>query len=419
MSTMSTAKSGISSRPDAGDGFEQQIRGVVERLRTAIRSLIEAVPGITRRPTDLHKTLGISYKMAWQVHRMAHAEDPCAEVANLPKPAAMERFLEAAARRGAPEKRIAAVRLAEVEYEGLVNHHAGGRAEFESIVSGLALAGSEQVELGHRRAMFKGFSHYLGVQARVQSGCFIYHPNARDAERLDCAVIRGRVGVRRLRRNASWVISQTRAVDEDAVLRQPVVRQPLDALAEAKFGVSLMRAYCSDPLPTIERVPGERALTDFVVTGEDVGNSSATTCFVGEVFRRAFGRFKDEHNETQFSQTLVRMPCEVLLDDVLVHKSLGWPQEPVLKVLSDHRGVDPNPAGRECDLLSVQESVVYLGQGLSVVETDDVGRYSEMIGEAFERLHWNPEEFHVYRFRMEYPLMPSCVVIQFDLPQRD
>lgn len=422
MSTMNARDAALPNGETGGEngnenGFETQARTVVERLQLAIRALIEGTPGVTRRPTDLSRTLGIDSKMAWRVHRMAHADDPFTEIAHLPRPAAMERFLEAAARRGAPEKRTIAVRLAVMQYEDLVNHHAGGRAEFVSMVSSLAESGSEHVELGHRRAMFKGQSHFLGVQSKGHLGCFIYHPSANDPERMDCAVIRGKLGVRRLRRNASWVLSRTKAIDEDSVVRQPVVREPIDPAVEAECGVSLMKDYCTLPLPKVERVPAEMGLTDLVVTGEDVGNASTMTCIAGEVFRRAFGRYQDEHNRVQFSQTLVRIPGEVILQDVYVHESLDWSQEAELRVYTDHRGVDPALPGRECDLVTTQEEVVYLGQGLSVVDSEDVDRYTDMMRESFDRLQWNPDEFHVYRFRMEYPLMPSSVIVQFELPR--
>jgi hypothetical protein len=103
---------------------------------------------------------------------------------------------------------------------------------------------------------------------------------------------------------------------------------------------------------------------------------------------------------------------------VYVHESLGWSQEAELRVYTDHRGVDPALPGRECDLVTTQEEVIYLGQGLSVVDSEDVDRYTDMMRESFERLQWNPDEFHVYRFRMEYPLMPSSVIVQFELPQQ-
>src|SRR5687767_4007103 len=88
---------------------EQQTVKALKQLQSSILGLINATPGTTRRPTDLTETLGIHYKLAWQVHRLAHADDPLAQAGNVPGPMAMERFLDASAKRGAPAERVVAV----------------------------------------------------------------------------------------------------------------------------------------------------------------------------------------------------------------------------------------------------------------------------------------------------------------------
>jgi hypothetical protein len=40
----------------------------------------------------------------------------------------------------------------------------------------------------------------------------------------------------------------------------------------------------------------------------------------------------------------------------------------------------------------------------------------ELCRYAFERLGWDAERFDVYRCRVEYPVLPSTVVMQFELP---
>jgi len=182
--------------------------------------------------------------------------------------------------------------------------------------------------------------------------------------------------------------------------------------------VNVLEPFCSQPLPRFERLEMGGGFSSVVVRGDSIGNASSMTCFVGDVFRRAFGRYVDEHNRTQASQALIRTPCELLVLDVLVHRSLGWQQKPWLSVLSDHRGVDPIPLGRDCDRVSVAGRIVYLGKGVTVGATGEVPRYEEMLRYAMQLLGWNPDEFDVYRCRIEYPIMPSSVVLHFDLPAR-
>ena len=42
----------------------------------------------------------------------------------------------------------------------------------------------------------------------------------------------------------------------------------------------------------------------------------------------------------------------------------------------------------------------------------------EMAAWALERVGWDSEKFYVYRCRVKYPVMPSSVVIRYDLPER-
>ena len=69
-------------------------------------------------------------------------------------------------------------------------------------------------------------------------------------------------------------------------------------------------------------------------------------------------------------------------------------------------------------MLPLKESLIYLGRGAAVMRSRDVPRYEEMVRYAMKRVGWAPGRFHVYRVRIEYPIMPSSVVIHFDLPER-
>ena len=152
--------------------------------------------------------------------------------------------------------------------------------------------------------------------------------------------------------------------------------------------------------------------------GESVGNQSAVTCFVGDVSRAALERYQDEHNRVQISQALVRTPCEVLILDVLVKAGTFGEIAPDVTVYGDHNCGDAPTEGRDCVILALRESVVYIGKGPSVLQTLDVPRFPEMAQYAFDRLGWAGEQFDVYRCRVEYPVMPSSVVVQFELPEK-
>ncbi len=41
-----------------------------------------------------------------------------------------------------------------------------------------------------------------------------------------------------------------------------------------------------------------------------------------------------------------------------------------------------------------------------------------MAQRACDRLGWDAERFEVHRLRVEYPVMQSSIVMQFDLPEK-
>jgi hypothetical protein len=416
---MSRSKANIKSSEGS---FETVAVQVVRRLRSAVRGVIGGLPqaGALRKAADLQRCLEIDSKLAWQVHKLAFAVDPTAGSLHFPKSVSMMRFLDAAAKRGASADRVESAQEAMAELDQLIKVHAGDRGAFDSMLSGLHAGASEELDMFHKRAAFNASSHFLGVQAKVNLGCTVYHPSASDPERFDALVLHGKLGLRRLRRGTSWIASWVRAADEDDIKLQPVVREPLEPEAEALHGVSLLTEFCSKPLPKILQTPVSDDTINFEISNDGIGNAQAVTAILGDVYRRAFVRYRDAHNRIQCSRITVRTPSAVLVQDVLVHEGLFDPAEPRLSVYSDHRDQSPIVVGgvRESDRLSVQETVVRLGQGLDDLYTPDVPRYPEMVEYALHRMGWDPEKFEVWRCRVEYPVMPSTVTVQFDLPHK-
>lgn len=405
-----------------GERFEVSAAKLLRRYQAAIRSLIESTPGQKRRPVELAETLGIHVKLAWQAYKVAFADDPFADAVNIPKPGAIKRFLTASAVRGVPSDCIAALQSAQDDLDTFIRHHARSRGEFETMISALSKDGSEQVDLVQKRAVFRGQSHILGMQARTHLGCFILKPSEPQPGRVDSVFIRGLLGLRRFRLDASWIISQTRSTIHDGRKRRPIAGEPIDPNVHSEHGVNLLTHFCSRPFPRMRRVPTHLPnMTNIEIVGDGVGNASAVTCLLGDFFRASAVRFRDDHNRRHICNIRVRTPCEALVHDVLVHESLADFGEATLSVYSDHRDVDvvleSEMEARECDRISLKESVIYLGKGADIMKSSDVPRYPEIVRYAMERVGWEPDEFRVYRTRIEYPVMPSSVVVHFDLPE--
>lgn len=398
--------------------FEHLAPKVVVQLREALAAMIEAIPASDpiRRATDLERALDLPTTLAWKIFTVARADEPLVQVANIPGASAMKRFFDAAAKRGVAGRLVTAARVAFAEFDEMVRVHAGSRNALDSMVSGLKETGSDQkMDLQQKRAAYKACGHIWGVQAQTQLSCFVFHPSPPDPTRLDMIGLRGLIGLRRLRKDVSWIISHARVSDDDGKVRHRVDRTPIDALDQDSRGVSLLKDFCSQPLPRFRTVPAEAGFINTELEPTNVGGRSAVTCLIGDVFRAAFTRFRDEHNSTQRTQSMIRTPSEVLIHDVLAEPGTFGAAWPRIFTYGDHRDVDPALPGRDCDLLALRESVICLGRGPAALRTPDVPRYPEMARYAIERAGWDPEKFEVYRCRVEYPVMPSSVVVQFDL----
>lgn len=414
-----TVQPGTATEPLGDDvGFERDTREVVGELRGALAGLIAALPapdgGRVRRAADLQRTLEIGRTLAWQVYKVAHAADPLGEVDQVPKPAAMRGFFEAVARLGGREAELGEAVAVYDRFDHLVRSQAGSRSAFNAMASALQDDGLEKVYLTNRRTMFKAQSQILGIEADAHLNCFIYAPCGADDRLIDAVGLHGYLGLRRYRRDVGCVVSSMRALDDDGTPRDSGGAEPLTA-STAYPGIGLVPEFCSEPLPEFrcEHIRDGRTLVEVLPNG--IGTQSALTCLFGHVFRGAFSRYRNDQETCQNSATNVRIPSRVMVQDSLVHRGLFEEAAREAKVLTDHDYVGEAPSSRARDLLPVREAVEHIGRGPAVVATPDVPRYEQIVRFALDRLGWDPQDFDLYRCRIEYPIMPSSVVTQFTL----
>jgi hypothetical protein len=399
--------------------FEAGVGPALQHLRSAISAVLESIPASDPfvRPIDVQRTLGIRSTLAWQVHKLVMSLDPIGEGSSIPGAEAFQRFLKAAGQRGAPSPVLRSAGEAVDRFESFIKEHASDRSAFGSMISALNGRGSPRIDLQHKRAAFKANSHFWGIQARTHLSFWVLHPSRTDASQLDTITIRGFVGLKRLRPNASWIVSRSRFVQDDGKIRIPKGYRPIDPAASHPPNVPLLESFCSRPLPKFRSVTGEGGFANIELEPTDIGNKAAITCLMGDIHQSSLGRYAQEGDRTLATHTMVRTPSRVLVHDMMIHESLRDLGDPQVLVFGDHRHVDPAIYGRDCDRLAMTETVRRLGRGLSALHTPDLPRYAEMAAFALGQAGWNPEEFEVLRCRVEFPVMPSSVVLMFDLPE--
>lgn len=401
--------------------FESDASDSLVQLRDTLASLVRAAGkvsdrGAIRGGADLQRALGISNTLAWQVFRIAQASDPLAEGCTVPRRRAMERLLQAALQRGVAEELIQKINAATCQFERVVKAHARSRREFDSMLSGITSDGSSSIDLNQRRQAFAGNSHIWGLQTRAKLCCTILHPGSQPSMH-DFAQLNGQFELKRLRRDAPIVLARLRCDHEDGVECDPIVRESIDPEGDTEAGVALLSDFSTPPVNEIITTTTESGFTRVEITGNQLGKQSEVSCTLGHVARNIGCIYAQKNDRHFWARSMVRAPTEVLIHDVLVFADMFGPIEPRAMVYSDLRVGDSAIPYEDAELLSIGESVNHLGRGPAFVNSPDIPRYPEMINYVCDRLGWDANRFDVYRCRVEYPVLPSSVVVEFDLPE--
>ncbi len=398
--------------------FQEDAREVLSGLREALAGLVSDLPAVTvRRPADLQRALNIDAKLSWQTTKVAGAADPLAAGVHVPGPGPMRKLLRAASKGHAPASRVEAAMTAYRAFEGLIERHAGDRSSFDSMISGYAVEEVGPIDLRHKRDAFRAQSHILGAQARSQLFCNIVGPS-KTPGKLDILSVRGFADLRRLRPHASWVVARLRIIDDEAGKpRDAAGRRPLEVNKDVPE-VGLLKDYCSERLPAVRGTRTASGFLNVELVGDAVGNNSAVTCFVGDIWQDAGSQYRTEDDHFVRTCAMVRTPSESLIHDVLVHEDLFGRVSPRVSVYSDVLG-ESGLSSRESDLLPAREEVRFLGAGVAALHCAEIPRYPEMADDVLGRVGWDPDRFHVYRCRVEFPVVPSSVALSFDLPEGD
>jgi hypothetical protein len=397
--------------------LEVHAENVLRRLRAAFVDLLAALHIDAESPRRVALRLGLDKSLAWKVARIAHGVDLFAIGQHLPGSAGTEIFFNAVKQRGAPPPLIEAARSAVRDFNRLVEIHSGDRASLEMMLSSYARESSERLEMLHRKQLFSGASYLWGVQAKTQLRADFVAPSD-EPEMVDIVSLRGFIGLRRLRPEVPWVIDRTRIADDDAKVRQPSRREALDPRCDTESDAPLLPEFCSKPLPEVRRVPGPEGFVHFELAGGPVGDTGAVTCISGEVFRRAAPRYRTEQNTLGEHAQLMRTPCKLLVLDVFLHQDLDFATPPELVVEGQILGLTYPPADRDHARLPVHETVQDLGAGPPLVQTPDIPNYGRIVQAVFDRVGWNPADFHGFRVRMRYPPSPTVVVLYYPLPEQ-
>lgn len=419
------------SRRGKSPHLDAEIHEVLGTFRLACLGFIDAVAQAggqsfaIRKATDLQRALGIPGTLAWQVFRVAHSRNLIAAADTVPGMKAIHRLVRAAEQQGVSPQSVAELTRSATRFENLVREVAGSRRTFNSLVTGLNSEPDWKDEVHYRRAAFEANSHIWGTQVGTKLVTLVFHPSS--PQRANMLAISGAVDLCRIRGDAPIELCSTAAYSDN--LRDPKseaivsLGHRLTSNDITAPGCTLLTEFGTQPLPKVHSLVNDRGHLVVELEPEDVGQRHAVTAFVAELYRPDVPRYREEQEPTLGASVFIKAPIRTLIVDLIIAAGTHGPTLPAPRgyVVANPRG-DPILFGSILDRhqkrILEHCTVAHLGQGPHALDTTDVPRYPHMFREVCRQLGWNPALFNAYRCRVEYPIMPSSVVVGYDLPVR-
>jgi hypothetical protein len=398
--------------------FEEHVKNVVRNVRGTFADLLSSVGADPTHPQDMARQFGLNKNLTWKVSKIICESDPCAAIPLIPGRSGLNILINTLKKAGATEEAVSSVRTAITEFDEMVQLHAGDRATLELMLGNLTDDGEPQRQEANRKLAFRGNSAIWGVQARVQLTVNFITPGTEE-DWMDLAWLSGLVDFRRLRLDVTWAMASAKKVKDDGSLMSLGPIEPIDPEFKGGEVAPLLGDFCSKPLPEIRTVSGPESLLRFELVEGEVGNTAATTCFIGLFGRNFVNRYRMANDTLGEHFARLSTPTEMMIHDLFVHKDLESALKPRIHIYSQLPGGPVYPqSGRDRGEIPVYDKVIELGKGPRDIVTPEVPRYRRMVQSVYDRLGWDADEFYGFRFKMRYPPIPTMAVLRYDLPEK-
>lgn len=408
--------------------FEPECRDAIDRLRAALIELYAAIGASPDEPQEVSRRFGVNKTLAWNVSKVITGRDALGSIANLPGPQALQTLLLAIERTGPDPAALARAREAARNLDETVERHVGDRSTLDLIVDGLEPERTAHLDLS-RKLAFRGNSGLLGVQAKVRVMTVFMAPGApgaSDQTRLDVVVVRGYVGLRRLRAGVRWPIFHLRGWGHESgmsthdgwsALEAPIAADPA-APGDAGAQMPLLREFSNVGPDDIE-VHRTSTGTDYFLAPGPIGNLGAVDCYIADSARGAASIYRTEEDTFGEFGATISAPTERLVFDLIVDERLDFALHPEVRAyfgLFMDSSEDPTPGSSLP--LPIGQIVSPLPGTPPVVSLPAIPRYSELLKFVFERMEWDAGAFRGCRLDLNHPPLGSTILLRFQLPSR-
>ncbi len=392
--------------------FKQAATRALAELQQSLTNLLASGPAEVRKASDVERVFGVNYLLGWQIYRLSTTQNPLANGMHVPGKGAMKKLLAAAAERDVPAAVIDHVTEAFEAVEQLVETDAGGREEWEALLSAFIPEERPKQELASKQAVFRGASQIKGVAMEAAVAAMAFNVSA-DGQRIDRAGINGEFGLRRFKPSGRILIGI------GDMMSSQIPTLTLDGRPCDEPLGTLLPEFSTSPLPPFQTQRINNMLYYFV-NAQDVGMRSAIDLVTADRQMDLWPRYRTWQGlpRQRGPVYVVATPMKQLTCDVFFHKDL-CPEMPTLHIFeAGTRGWSStiDDPLREHDRLDMQESIRALPPGLGGARLHHVPRYTEMLEHLFNTMQWDLSQFRGYRLDVQYPMYNAQYTIAFPIP---
>jgi hypothetical protein len=401
----------------ASKPFHDEGRTAVHGLRRALAGVLASVGADPDQPQEISRKYGLDKTLTWRISRVVREEDVWEAVQHIPRRPSIHIFVRAMTKHGAPENTLESLWKAVEEFEQFIETHSGDRETLEMMASTAGRRSAAKRMENFRKAGYQAGAAVWGVCTRTQIAVHFVAPS-RIKDRLDVSTVSVLVGFRRLRADVPWAVGSMSQWDvHDGSLTDLARWEPVDR-AVGPGEIPLMREFCSDPLPIIEKVQARPGLVRYMLTKGPVGSTAASTIVLGWRHPAAATVHQSYPGETGEHGVHLTTPAQGSINDLYIHRDLTFAKNPTAHVYSTLPGGAQYTEGNgNATALPVPCDVVDLGTPPQTV-TPELRNFGEIVAAAARLSSHEMSDFHGFRHRLSYPPIPCIAVLRHALLPR-
>lgn len=379
-------------------------------LRSTLQGVVEALPLEFQRPAGMARHTGTNKVFTSRLLKALHQEDPLNVVHHLPGPDPVLRFLQSEGIASLPSSLVNRARKATLAFQEIIDQEAGDRASLQTLMSSWIGTAREEFDQRRRQAAFKAVSELKGAAVDLNVSMAILHPG-KDPGMMDLVWLMGMIGLQRLRPDAQ-VRLDTRRLSDEGQERHPTSLDgvPMDGILELD-----LEEFCPHGRAPLEarQVGGTM---NYLLAGNQFGPKQRSDMLLIEVNPNELRRVReDDPNRRPYLYANPIPPSQRLVLDVLLHKSLLGTEPPEL-LIYDTAGSgpkDPNDPISDFDKMESTDTLHYHDAASGLPKLEGYVEYAALMERVLQELAWKPEEFHLWRVEIAYPLHSSQVSVAF------